>query len=972
VTAEPAGQAAAPVVHGIDFGTCTSMIMVGRSGVDPVLIRDPLAEYGALGFATSVCARREGSLAVGIEAERMKLIRIQDYRTGFKLEIGQPVKHRLGSADYSPDGLMAEVIGFLRERALAEVPAEPELVVATVPVAWEEWTRDLTVRACVTAGYDPARVRLETEPVAALASLGQIPGRTVVYDLGGGTFDCVVALDAGEGPRIFSAPFGLPQVGGRAFDDRVLRHVRDTFPQAAKAFAAATEVTDDVLRQRVQLREKCTEAKVALSFRPDHETLLSALDPPETLELERSALDRLIHDLVEQTVDECERMLRSVDLSWPDIDRCVLIGGSSRVPLVRQRMQERSGRLVTVPPEPELAVVRGATALALDLVRPAAPPPPPPPPPPEPAPAPRKSRGDREAGQQLDPGLDPDSGANRIVLQKLARGAGHILADRVRRQLAEGAARLSADGLRVVFGGHFGSGKSSVINMLIRQQLLPTSNYPETGVPCFIGAGAADSIRVVAGSQKRSVPFGTASIAAAASLIGADGDYRTEVRKITRLDVTLAASPIPAGTVWVDSPGINDTAEMTARATAVANDADVLIWLVTSRQPISGAEQAVLRDHIAAHGPASVVFIVNAFLDADTPECWQSFLNDEAAAHATRIEQAIDTGSVPKRIVFASARAAAADPEGFGGPPTRALLAEMTGLGYWRAAATRSYQVKAGLTRLGADLARQVSEEETRLTAKRGKQAKAAGTLARQHEDFLEAVGSQVRNVLARQRDAADGAVRAATDMVDGTARTVNFYGQDLTSRLQVIADTTTADITAAIAGQARKYGQAEPAATAQRELAVLLTPPPITIVAGRSASFGKSVAVGAGTGLAAGTVVPVLGHAVGLIGGAVVGGFRAKAVREQQISALRTEVRQAGDAAVTAMCGSADAIVALVKRAYPRPAAPSEPDQSRLTCLREVREHLSRLAAALPDAAAPAAPTPRPASRRTSRPGSQ
>ena len=422
MTAEPtrtASRTAGPAVHGIDFGTSTSMIMVARAGVDPVLIRDPLAEYGELGFATSVCVRRDGSLAVGVEAERIKLLRIQDYRTGFKLEMGQPVNYRLGTVDYSPDRLMAEVIRFLRERALAEVPTEPELVVVTVPVAWEEWTRDLAVRACVTAGYDPVRVRLETEPVAALAGLGPIPGRTVVYDMGGGTFDCVVALDAGAGPRIFSAAFGLPHLGGLAFDARVLRHVRETFPQADKVFAASTEVTDHVLRQRVQLREKCTEAKVALSFRPFHDTLLGELDPVETLELERSALDHLIGDLVEQSIDKCEEMLRSVDLSWPDIDRCVLIGGSSRVPLVRQRMQARSGRPVTVPPEPELAVVRGAAALALELVRPSAPPPLPPPEP-EPVPAPvtakqKPSMPPREPEPEPEPEPEKLTGWDRVL-----------------------------------------------------------------------------------------------------------------------------------------------------------------------------------------------------------------------------------------------------------------------------------------------------------------------------------------------------------------------------------------------------------------------------------------------------------------------------------------------------------------------------------------------------------------------------
>ncbi len=552
----------------------------------------------------------------------------------------------------------------------------------------------------------------------------------------------------------------------------------------------------------------------------------------------------------------------------------------------------------------------------------------------------------------LAPRLDPASRANRAVLQSLARDAGHILADRVKRQLADGAAKLSASHLRVVFGGHFSSGKSSMINMLIRQPLLPTSNYPETGVPCVIGTGAADGIRVVAGSQERSAPFSTDSIAESVSLIGADGDYRAAPRKITRLDITLAAGPIGPGTVWVDSPGIDDTADSTSRAAAVANDADVLIWVVDSRQPMSMLEQAALRDHIAAHGPASVVFIVNAFLDADTPQRWESFLKDEAPTHQARIEQAIDVSPAPMRIIFSSARAAAADPDGFGGPEARALLAEMTGPGYWRATATRSYRVKAELTPLRTDLDRQVGQEESRLAAERSKRAKTAGTLARNREDFVEAIGSQVRHVLARQRDAADAAVRAAAAMVDATVRTGNFYGQDLTTRLQVVADATAADIAAAVADQARSYGLTALATTARRELTVLLAPEAITIVADMPAGIGKSVAIGAGTGLAAGTVVPVLGHAVGLVGGAIVGGWRAKAIKEQRVSALRTQVRQAGNAAVTTMCGSAAAIVALVERGYPRPTAPPEPDQRRLTSLQEARAQLDALAAALSAAA--------------------
>jgi tRNA U34 5-carboxymethylaminomethyl modifying GTPase MnmE/TrmE len=554
----------------------------------------------------------------------------------------------------------------------------------------------------------------------------------------------------------------------------------------------------------------------------------------------------------------------------------------------------------------------------------------------------------RTAAQRQPLRLDP--GASRAVVQSLARGAGRIQADRVQQQLADDAARLRVGSLRVVFGGHFSCGKSSMINMLLSRPLLPASNYPETGVPCALTSGSSDSIYAVAGQRKRHVPFSTAAIAAAVSLIGDDGDYRAVVRDVTRLDVTLAASPIGPGIVWVDSPGINDSAGMTSRAVDVANEADVLIWVVNSRQPVSEVEQAVLRDHIDARGPASAVFIVNAFLDDDTVACWERFLADQAPAHQARIEQLIKTGAVAKHVIFASARAAAAEPDGFGGPEARAMLAEMTGPGYWRASATRSYQVKATLARLGKDLDSQARKEERRLAAQRREQETAARAVAHRHQAFLTAVTSQVRQVLAQQRDTADAAVRAVADTVNATARTGDFYGQALTTGLQAVADAITQEMAAAVAAQASRHGQAALSAAAKQELAALLAPETITISSEMPPGIGKSLAVGAGAGFAAGTVVPVLGHAVGLISGAVIGGWRAKAVQDQRVSALRAEVSQAGSAAITAMCGSADRIIALVKRSCPRPADPPGPDRAKLISLQEARKHLATLAGALPE----------------------
>jgi len=392
-------DAPAVVVHGIDFGTSTSMIVIGRPGVPQLVVKDPLAMRGEVGIPTSVCARPDGTLAVGFEAERIKLIHVADYRTGFKLDIGKPVVYRLGGADYSPADLMAEVIRFLRARALAVVSAEPSAVVLTVPAAWEDWTRDQAIEAARTAGYDLSLIRLETEPVAALAGLGPLAGTTVIYDLGGGTFDCAVVVETDGGLQIYGPPGGKQRIGGRAFDARVVQLVRDRYPQAEKIFApdavpgdpmraggpepGAASAVVELLRRRIQLGEKCVEAKVELSYIQSTEKLLSELDPPEKLTMSRTELNGAISDLVEETVGECERMLTAVGLSFGGVDQILQIGGSSRIPLSSERLRARSGRQVRLVEEPDLAVARGAAELALRIALP-----PVPEPEPEPAPPP--------------------------------------------------------------------------------------------------------------------------------------------------------------------------------------------------------------------------------------------------------------------------------------------------------------------------------------------------------------------------------------------------------------------------------------------------------------------------------------------------------------------------------------------------------------------------------------------------------
>ncbi|MFF9063982.1 dynamin family protein [Streptomyces sp. NPDC014891] len=287
----------------------------------------------------------------------------------------------------------------------------------------------------------------------------------------------------------------------------------------------------------------------------------------------------------------------------------------------------------------------------------------------------------------------PDLALPPGLAQDLARHHAAFHRDRIAPALARAQEVLDARTVTVVFGGHFSSGKSSLINCLIGRPLLPVGEIPETGVPCEIRSGPVDRFTFFDGHRSQDLLRTTESIARVVSLISRSGLYRSEVvGGERRLLLELARSPLPPETRWMDSPGINDTAEMTARSLAMAAESDVLVWVVNSRQPMSTVEEEFLRGHRERHGPDSVAVLVNVFLAEDTPGRWQEYLTTRAQQHRDRLETALD-GALPTELAFVSARAAAADRDGYGGPQARALMDGVSRLGAPAVTAARDGRV---------------------------------------------------------------------------------------------------------------------------------------------------------------------------------------------------------------------------------------------------------------------------------------
>lgn len=384
------------VTYGVDFGTSRSSIAIRDASGRIVDV--PLG--GEYSMPSSVCRTRTGELTVGHRAEAMKLANLDGYRRDFKRFTRRQEPFQLGGARVHAVDMVAAILTHLRNEAKRINPEPPEMTVLTIPIAWAAGEESLMRQAATKAGFDPQRLRLEHEPVAALrhafATLDAEQARTVlVYDLGGGTFDCAVATRRGD--RFVARPFegGLPELGGRDFNNKVREILREQHPDRVRRLDDPNNDAE-ILRDVLAFDETCEKIKCQLSERDEFTEPvpeLGVLDVTVT----RQDFERAIALQLGQTIEACEDLLTEAGIWWDDIDLIAAVGGSSKIPLVSATLAQRSGRPVHVVENPDLAVVRGAALLAADPVAdrealPSRHPAPPPKPPAPPERAPQQSR----------------------------------------------------------------------------------------------------------------------------------------------------------------------------------------------------------------------------------------------------------------------------------------------------------------------------------------------------------------------------------------------------------------------------------------------------------------------------------------------------------------------------------------------------------------------------------------------------
>ncbi len=347
-------------IIGIDLGTTNSCVAVIEGG-EPVVI--PNAE-GARTTPSVVAFSKTGERMVGQVAKRQAVTNPDRTVSSIKREMGSNFKSTIDGKTYSPQEISAMILQKLKSDAEAYLGDTVTEAVITVPAYFTDSQRQATKDAGKIAGLEVKRII--NEPTAAALSYGidkESDQKVMVYDLGGGTFD-VSIIEMGEGVQEVLSTAGNNRLGGDDFDERVMNWIVSTF----KAESGVDLKSDKMAMQR--LREAAEKAKIELSGMTSASINLPFItadaNGPKHLDLTltRAKFNELTADLVEQTMGPVRQALKDSGLEISQIDKVLMVGGSSRIPAVQDAVKGLIGKEPFKGINPDECVAIGAALQA--------------------------------------------------------------------------------------------------------------------------------------------------------------------------------------------------------------------------------------------------------------------------------------------------------------------------------------------------------------------------------------------------------------------------------------------------------------------------------------------------------------------------------------------------------------------------------------------------------------------------------
>ncbi len=342
-------------IIGIDLGTTNSCVSVLEAGEAKVI---PNPEGGRT--TPSVVSFKKGEKIVGEAAKRQALTNPNTV-SSIKRLMGTNEKVELEGKKYTPEEISAMILGYLKEYAERYLGEKVDKAVITVPAYFNDAQRQATKNAGKIAGLEVERII--NEPTAAALAYGlekDHSGTVLVYDLGGGTFD-VSILELGDGVFEVKSSAGNGHLGGDDFDNRIVEYLVSEFKKEN-----GVDLSKDKMAMQ-RLKESAEKAKKELSGVVSTQIsapFIAKGDDGEPLHLDitlsRAKFEDLIRDLVEETIPPVRDALKEAKLSASDIDKVILVGGSTRIPMVYDLVKKELGKEPSCEVNPDEVVSLGA------------------------------------------------------------------------------------------------------------------------------------------------------------------------------------------------------------------------------------------------------------------------------------------------------------------------------------------------------------------------------------------------------------------------------------------------------------------------------------------------------------------------------------------------------------------------------------------------------------------------------------
>ncbi len=344
-------------IIGIDLGTTNSVVAVMEGG-EPIIIPN---QEGNRTTPSVVAFTKEGERLVGETAKRQAITNTDRTIQSIKREMGSDYKIDIDGKNYTPQDISAMIIGKLKTDAESYLGEKVTDAVITVPAYFTDAQRQATKDAGQIAGLNVKRIINEPTAAALAYGMEKTEGhhKIMVFDLGGGTFD-VSILELGDGVFEVLSTRGNNRLGGDDFDDVLIKYIADQFKKDNGVDLTTDKMSLQRLKEAAEKAKKELSSVMSTNINLPFITATAAGPLHLTMDITRAKFDELTASLVEKSIEPVRLALKDAGLQASDVEKVILVGGSTRIPAVQNEVKKLTGKDPQKDINPDEAVAIGA------------------------------------------------------------------------------------------------------------------------------------------------------------------------------------------------------------------------------------------------------------------------------------------------------------------------------------------------------------------------------------------------------------------------------------------------------------------------------------------------------------------------------------------------------------------------------------------------------------------------------------